>query len=188
MEASRAIGSVEVIGMESSTAELAARAGIVLIECARDLGWLRSDCCAQRSLVAQGRIAGDIGIRDSVCRGCPAGEARAADPNFRLPERDFKPGRGGQNKKPKIWAAKPKKEPKPPTIRTCGLESCGIQFEVKGVADANRKYHAEACRLIAQDARAAANPNPKRRRARPPMEALPPLPPTSERSTEAPEV
>lgn len=143
-----------------SAEEIAAAAGIRLITCERGLGKLPITDCVMRWQVAQGRRPGDMGVRESNCRGCPFGADRAADKSITVPEQEFRPGKGGPVKRTRSWEPKVKVAKKP-TVRVCKLPGCGQTFEVKGVADANRKYHTDECRAKAQELRPPRPPRPR---------------------------
>lgn len=68
----------------------------------------------------------------------------------------FRPGRGVPTKR-KSWKPRRKVE-RAILVRPCALKSCGQTFEVRTVADANRQYHSEECRRIAQLERASMLP------------------------------
>jgi hypothetical protein len=137
-----------------SARDIAKKAGIKLVQCEHGLGLLPLEFCATRSLVAQGKRPGDSGIRASACNGCAHGVRRAASLKGKAPIVRFKPGRGAPVKR-KGWKPKVKVE-RTIAVRQCARSGCTETFEVKAVADANRRYHSDECRRAAQLMRPAA--------------------------------
>jgi hypothetical protein len=137
-----------------SAKDIAKKAGIKLVQCENGLGLLPFEFCATRSLVAQGKRPGDSGIRASACNGCTHGIRRAASLKGREIGVRFRPGRGVPVKR-KSWRPKRKVE-RSIAVRQCARAGCAETFEVKTVADANRRYHSDECRRIAQSMRPSA--------------------------------
>lgn len=117
--------------------DVAARARLHLIECERGLGRMTPAGCAARWLVAAGKAPGAPGVRDSKCKECEhgarrhdelSGKARAAMTN-----RLGKPRVHGKRGSTRVLK-----------VRTCS--GCGIEFELRGGCDGNKRYHSEECR------------------------------------------